>query len=220
MSSISPDLLVLGCVAGFILFRLYVTLGRKDDDSEISIIKSNKTILQDAIDISKTAKIEDTELDLLEKDLSVGFEDVVTRIKKLEAEFSLHKFLEGAKAAFEIILNAFAANERSALKDLLSEKIYKQFTNEIDKRIANQISLSLTLVSLPLVKIKTIVLRNNKITIEVLYESQQINIIKDKNGNIIEGSASEIDNIEDVWTFEKECNVDNRNWKLVKVNAD
>ena len=59
---------------------------------------------------------------------------------------------------------------------------------------------------------------NNKIAIDVLYASQQINLLKNSDGNIIEGNPSQIDHMEDVWTFAKTLN-SRETWKLVKVNA-
>ena len=52
----------------------------------------------------------------------------------------------------------------------------------------------------------------------MLYESQQITLLKDQKGNIVEGDSSQIDHIEDFWSFSKELNAA-EDWKLVKVNA-
>ena len=117
-----------------------------------------------------------------------------------------------------MVLSAFADDDRATLKNLLSDNIYKQFTSEIDKRIKNNITLSLTLVALPNVKIKAIELKGNYLSIDVFYESQQINLIKNDQGEIIEGNSSQIDYVEDTWGFTKELNGRN-NWKLVEVNA-
>lgn len=219
MFTVSPDILILGFIAGFVLFRLFSILGRKDDDGNVSINIKNNSI-KEMIDISSVTKTEEIAVDLAktEKDLAPGFELIIEQIRKIDPNFSLQKFLNGAKAAFEMVLTAFASNNRNTLKDLLDNDVYKQFINEIDNRIKNNIVLDLTLVALPLIKIEDIQFKNNKVSIDVLYGSQQINLLKNSIGEIVEGDPSQIDHIEDIWTFAKELN-GKETWKLVKVNA-
>lgn len=215
---LSADIIVLGFIAGFILYRLYITLGRKDDDGNTHYT-SNKNDFSGIIDISSMVKTVDessSELSPIEISLSAGFEDVVAKVRKIEEKFSLEKFLNGAQKAFEMILIAFAENDRKVLERLLDKNTYKQFISEIDKRIKNDITLNLTLVALPKVEIKNISLRNKTLSIEVFYHSQQINLLKNNKGEIIEGDVSQIDNVEDTWTFSKELK-SNDDWKLVNV---
>lgn len=215
MVTISPDLIILGLIAGVILFRLYITLGKKDDDGNITQFSS----INNVIDISSHAKEEEAfDIALLDKDLSVGFEGILDDIRKLDPNFSLKKFMDGAKKAFEMIILSFADNDRDTLRNLLGNEVYNQFISEIDKRVKNGITLNLTLVSLPKVEIKNIHLDRGQVSIDVLYNSQQITLLKDRDGKIIEGNSSQIDNVEDIWTFSKRLNA-NESWLLVKVNA-
>lgn len=216
----SADIIILGFIAGFVLFRLYTVLGRKDDDGSENLSKNNKKF-SNVIDISsvvKTVEEKIVQFSAEEIELSKGFEKILDKVRKLDPQFSLKKFLEGGNNAFEMILIAFAENDRQTLKSLLSEDIYKQFCSEIDKRIKNEINLSITLVALPVVEIRDIKLEKNKITIDVFYQTQQINILKDKQGEVIEGDPSQIDIVEDLWSYSKELN-GKENWKLIKVNA-
>lgn len=215
MVTISPDLIILGLIAGVILFRLYTTLGKRDDDGIIT----HGAAFNNIIDISSVAKEEKIEdILFLDKDLAVGFEEVLINIRKLDPNFSLRKFMDGAKKAFEMIILSFADNDRDTLKNLLGNDVYKQFIGEIDKRVKNEVTLNLTLVSLPLVEIKNIQLDRAQVSIDVLYNSQQITLLKNSKGEIIEGNSSQIDNVEDIWTFSKKLN-SSESWLLVKVNA-
>jgi predicted lipid-binding transport protein (Tim44 family) len=217
MLSFSPDIILLGVIAGVILFRLYTILGQKDGDGGVTAAQA-QPIFQ-VLDISATAKVEDvTDLATLEQDLAPGFEDIVANVRKIDPNFSLVKFLDGAKKAFEMILTAFAENDRDTLKNLLATNIYKQFTSEIDKRISNEVKLDLTLVALPVVEIRNIKLQGNEISIDVFYGSQQVTLLKNDKGEIIEGDSSQIDHVEDRWTFSKTLKSKD-NWLLVKVNA-
>jgi predicted lipid-binding transport protein (Tim44 family) len=215
---LAADIIILGFIAGFILYRLYVTIGQRDDDGSVNNFTSKDH--QHIIDISSIVKaVEETpELSVVETELGKNFEQVLAKIRASEPGFSLEKFLDGAKKAFELILISFAENNRQILASLLSEEVYKQFVGEIEKRLANNISLNLTLVSIPKIEIKDIRLANNIVSIDVFYNSQQITLLKDSNNKVVEGDASQIDNVEDFWTYSKELNSGN-NWLLVKVNA-
>ena len=211
------DILLLGFIAGFILYKLLSILGKKDDDMNMPI---NINKQRDIIDISSTSKEEAIEdLSVIEKDLvPQAFVKVVEQIRVVEPDLSLQKFLDGAKAAFEMILNAFAQNDRDTLKSLLDGNTYKQFTSEIDKRLKNNINLDLTLVAILETKIENIELVGKKILIDVFFKSQQINLLKDDKGIVVEGNPSQIDNMEDVWTFVRALR-SGPEWQLVKVNA-
>lgn len=220
MFTMSSDIIVLGFIAGFILYRLYLILGQKDNDGDISETNKKNTFagVIDISDIVQTTPEDNPALSPEEENLASGFEKTVAKIREIEKGFSLEKFLNGAKNAFEMILTAFADNDRQTLESLLDEKTYKQFIHEINSRIKNKITLSITLVSLPKVEIKDIRLRNKTISIDVFYHSQQITIQKDEKGNIIEGDVSQVDDIKDTWTFSKELNSTNQ-WRLIEASS-
>jgi len=220
MFNVSPDIIILGFIAGFVLFKLYSILGQKDDDGSVSADLKKDNIFANVVDISAITKISaEAEKNNEEEDnLATGFEDVVAKIKAIEPNFSLQKFLDGAKIAFEMVLTSFAKNERATLKNLLNTATYNQFIDEIEKRIKNEVTLEMTLVSLPKIELKNVTLKGKTVIIDVLFESQQINILKNKDGEVLEGASSDIDNMEDIWTFSKELN-SKQNWLLVNVNA-
>lgn len=217
MFSISADIVILALVAGVVLFRLYSILGQKDDDG---VTIQDKNFIPNVIDISGRVKTEEAvDLSELEKDIAPSFNNVLEQIRKIDANFSLRKFLEGAKRAFEMILIAFSENDRDKLKFLLNDEVYKQFIQEIEKRTQNKIKVSLTLVALPVVEIRNIQLIDKKVIIDVFYNSQQITLLKNETGEVIEGNPSQIDNVEDMWRFAKDLN-DKQNWLLINVNAN
>lgn len=216
MFSISPDIIILGFIAGFILFRLFTLLGKHDEDGKVVINEHERS---NVIDITSTAKVEEMFVNAAEEaNLAPGFTDVMDEIRVDLPSFSVKKFITGAKAAFEMILTAFASNDRETLNSLLDSLTLKKFISEIDKRIKNNHILNLTLVAINNLVIKNISYDNKIITIQVFIESQQINLIKDPEGNTIQGDPSQIDTVEDIWTFSKNLN-SGEDWKLVSVNA-
>ena len=52
----------------------------------------------------------------------------------------------------------------------------------------------------------------------VLFESEQIKVLKDKEGKIIDGDQKKSILVKDLWTFEKEIPSKNLNWILVETS--
>lgn len=217
MGTIPIDVIFLGLIAGFILYKLFTILGQKDDDGSYN----PKTYVNNIIDISDKVSAAPEAIPTFsetEQKLSQGFETVVAQIRSIDPNFSLEKFLKGAKSAFEMVLTAFAENDRNTLEQLLSKETYELFTKEIDTRIKNGVQLNLTLVALPVVEIKNIELKKNTVSIDVFYQSQQITLLKNNDGKIVEGDVSQVDNVNDTWTFSKELNSKN-SWYLIRVSS-
>lgn len=218
MFTVSSEIIILAVIAGFILYRLHSILGKRDDDENTLHEISEK--YNNMIDISSTVEstpIENAPLSQEEINLGVGFEKTLEKIRESEPRFSLEKFIKGAHDAFEIILTAFAENDRQTLKNLLDTKMYRQFSSEIDNRLKNKVNLNISLVALPKVEIQDIQLRNKTISITVYYHSQQITILRDEKDTIIEGDVSQVDDVKDIWTFSRELNSGNK-WLLVEAN--
>lgn len=218
MITVSADIIILGLISGFILYKLFKILGQRDDDNISTAQNINNHNIIDISQFVKPVKEEPVVISETELKLTENFKDIVATIKNIDPKFSLEKFLNGAKNAFEMILTAFAENDRETLKNLLDNTTYQQFASEIDARIKNDVTLNLTLVSLPIVDIKDIQLKNTKVFIDVFFQSQQITILKNNKGEIIEGDVSQVDSVNDTWTFGKELNSKDT-WHLVKVSS-
>ena len=147
-----------------------------------------------------------------------GLENLDEATKQnLEAIFascniSYEFFINGAKMAFEMIINAFSKDDSETLKNLLSEKIFQGFSLAIEERKTNEKKLTTNLISIDKVEILSAMLIENQASIVVKIISKQINYISDKEQVIIEGKKDEISEITDLWTFKKDIKSSNPNW--------
>ena len=55
---------------------------------------------------------------------------------------------------------------------------------------------------------------NNKVNLVVKFVSEQVNLLKNAEGEILEGDENYVQTISDVWTFEKSLNSKTNNWLL------
>ena len=215
------DILILAMIAVFILNRLRNVLGKKTGNEEDIAQNLNvKTNLKETKP--------DRELNLkMNKDSNKSFYNLhedrdinkaLNAIKKIESSFELEIFVDKAKKAFEYILNAYSENNLKNLKILLDQKIYHSYQKDIEKRIKKNEKFEITIINIkePIVKHAKVVDKKAQITLE--YESEQIHLLKNSKGDIIEGDSNQILNISEQWTFSRELKLRNPNWKLLSIS--
>ncbi len=213
--------LVLIMIAVFVIHKLVKTLGKEDDESfseptNISIIKDiEKNIKKMQEQEASDANYEI--ISALEASLPEKIKESIAKIRGIDKSFNIHNFINGAKKAFEIILGAFSSNDQDTLKKMLSEKVYENFNNAIESRIARNEKEEVTIVSIKNITVLDASLESNLAEIKVKIESEQIKVIKDAQGKIISGSLSKILNFEDTWKFSKKIGGSSSIWKLVEA---
>ena len=68
------------------------------------------------------------------------------------------------------------------------------------------------------IKIKNFTKLKNFLKISVLFETEQVKVLKDKKGNIIDGDQKKSILVKDLWTFEKNIQSKDLNWKLIETS--
>lgn len=131
------------------------------------------------------------------------------QILELDKNFDFHVFIRGAQKAFKIIVEAFYNNKVNEVQHLISGEIYDNFKKVINSEKNEKKSFNVISVNASILKINVV---NNYAKIKVKFSSHQ----EEKLDNKIKGT----ENIEDVWTFEKDMNSNSQVWKLVEVGID
>ncbi len=145
-----------------------------------------------------------------------GIENLV----KADNDFSPGEFLGGARMAYEMIVNAFAEGDKQALKPLLSREVYDGFAAAIDERKKLQHTLESKFVGINKADISKISIAGGDAQVSIKFVSDLITATLDEEGRVIDGDPSEIQQITDVWTFERPVNSRDPNWRLVATEAD
>ena len=159
----------------------------------------------------------DAEIELL----SHGDAQVASGLKAIgEADptFSPKSFLEGAKAAYEMIVTAFAQGDRKTLKTLLEKEVYDGFDKAIAERETLGHTIDFTFVGLPKVEIAEAELDRRDARVAVRFNAEVVQATKDKDGQLIDGNAEQVQTIADEWTFARSPKSRDPNWKLVATN--
>ena len=133
--------------------------------------------------------------------------------------FDAKHFLTGARAAYEMVVTAFAEGDRRALKNLLSREVYEGFEAAIRDREAKGETVETKFVAIDKSEITAAELRGRTAHITVRFVSQLISATRDKAGEVIEGSPEKVTDVTDVWTFARDLSSRDPNWKLVATEA-
>jgi predicted lipid-binding transport protein (Tim44 family) len=153
--------------------------------------------------------------------LSHGDGHVATGLKAIadaDPTFSPKDFLDGAKAAYEMIITGFATGDRKTLKLLLDKDVYDGFESAIAAREAEGKTVSFTFVGLPKIEISHAEVDKRDARIVVAFTAEVVQATKDKDGTLVEGNATAVQTIADEWTFARKPKSRDPNWRLVATN--
>ena len=139
-------------------------------------------------------------------------------IGEADPTFTPKLFLEGAKAAYEMIVTAFAAGDRKTLRNLLEKEVSDSFEAAIVAREAEGHKVDFTFVGLPKIEITEADLDRRIANVTILFNAEIVSATRDAAGNLIEGNADQVVTIADEWTFARNTRSRDPNWKLVATS--
>ena len=147
--------------------------------------------------------------------LAAALEQIIAR----DAAFTPRAFVEGAKQAYEMIIESFAKGDKPALKNLLSKDVFDGFAAAIDAREAAGQRIDQRFVGISAARFNSASLIGGRATITIEFVSELISATLSKAGDVIDGDLKQIREVTDVWTFERDVASRNPNWKLVATQA-
>lgn len=143
----------------------------------------------------------------------------IAELAETDPDFTPKSFIDGAKLAYEMIVDGFAKGEKAALKDLLTKDVYEGFVAAIDARAASGQTVDSRFVGIDKADLKALELNGKRASITMKFVSEIISVTRAKDGTVIEGDPQEIREITDVWTFERDISSRDPNWKLAATQA-
>jgi predicted lipid-binding transport protein (Tim44 family) len=218
------DIIILALIAGFILLRLRSVLGQKTGNDDPNFFKRQlppadlrqEPIVQINEKILKPRPKEEGDPYLATLN-DVALVETINAIKAKDAQFSATSFIEGARSAFEMVFDAFAKGDKQTLKMLLADDLYQHFVGEIEAREKEATHPETTLVSVVSKELRQVSLNGNLARLTVKFISEQVTVVRDSSGKIIEGDPSALHHVEDEWVFERDITSKNPNWKIIET---
>lgn len=127
--------------------------------------------------------------------------NLIDQTKKSLKEFSEETFLANAKIVFQLVTDSFTKGEVSNLKKLLIPELYTVFEKEVQERKEKKQIVDFSLICFDSVKILNKSLNKEEITVQ--FVTEQINLLKDAEGKVIEGDEMSVATVTDTWTFKR-----------------
>jgi predicted lipid-binding transport protein (Tim44 family) len=140
-------------------------------------------------------------------------------IAAADPNFDAKHFIAGARAAYEMIVTAFAAGDRKQLRDLLSREVFDGFDTAIGERERRGETAETRFVSIDASTITAAELRNRVAQITIRFVSKLVSTTRDSAGAVVDGSAEKVTDVTDVWTFTRDTASRDPNWKVVATEA-
>jgi predicted lipid-binding transport protein (Tim44 family) len=140
-------------------------------------------------------------------------------VMRADRSFEPDHFLSGAKAAYEMIVNAFASGDRKTLKPLLSKEVFEGFDQAITARERAGQRVESSFVGIDSAEITEAAMRAATAQVTVRFVSQLIQATRDAQGNVTEGDPTRVTEVTDVWTFARDVSSRDPNWRLIATEA-
>ena len=211
------QIFILAAVAIFLFWRLRAVLGSREGfEKTLKEIKESSDVVSNpkVIDETKNDSPDDDIFDYVEENSKNA--EVFKKIKEFDSDFSVNKFVSGAKMAYEIILMAFERGDTEKLKTLLEKKVLISFKSVIDKRKKDGFIVDAKFIGMRDIRIiNASFSQKTKIAdVTLSFKSEITTVVKDSKGVIIEGHPDEIKKQKDTWVFTKDLSEKSPIWFL------
>jgi predicted lipid-binding transport protein (Tim44 family) len=188
-----------------------VTLPRRDRDEAQATAPAGTSVAEQEERIRTYAASD--------PDVARGMLDIL----KLDQSFNPEHFIGGAKAAYEMIVTAFAEGNRKALKGLLNREVFDGFASAIADRESRGEQIDQSFVGINKADIVEAELKGGVASVTVKFVSQLISATRDRAGAVIAGDPQKIKEVTDIWTFSRDISTSRArqdpNWRLVATQA-
>jgi predicted lipid-binding transport protein (Tim44 family) len=209
------EIVILAMIAAFLGLRLYSVLGRRAEHEEEPI--PHRFDGGDAAKAPKPVLPPGQQTARPQRELA-GYppatERGVREIAAADRRFDLLAFVEGAKAAYGMILEAFWRGDKAELQQLCDRDVYQGFSDAIDAREAAGETLDNRLIRIEDTTVHSATLDNKIARIAVRFVADIATVTRDKDGNVVAGSLDDAIESRDIWTFSRDITAAGPDWLL------
>jgi predicted lipid-binding transport protein (Tim44 family) len=219
MDSAVIQLLVLAGIAVFLILRLRSVLGTREGyERPPEPLPGASAPNRRGFDVIEGGADDD-----ITDHVSAGSPQAkaLAEMKRIEPEFNVGEFLQGARGAYEMILMGFEQGNMDDLVPFLSRDVFESFDEVVQLREREGLKVEANFVGVREVELAdaTFDSARSEAEITVRFVGELTSVVRDREGKIVEGDPNTIKRQRDVWTFAREMGSDNPNWKLVATGG-
>lgn len=212
-------IVILAMVAAFLGLRLYSVLGKRtgheqqpaptqaDDRAKVTVL-APKPVEEYAAEPVRLA----------EGLITPGAENGVRALIAADRKFDATQFVEGAKSAYAMVLDAFWKGDKDELGYLCDADVLASFVEAIDAREAQGQVLENRLVHIEKAQIVGASADGRIAHVTMRFDADISAVTRDRDGMVIAGSMTDAIPTHDVWTFSRDLRSNDPNWKLTETD--
>ena len=214
MNAAIIQLIVLAGVAIFLILRLRSVLGTREGFEKPPLTRPAPDTRRPDFEVIEGGPDRDITDHVAEGTAAAS---ALAEMKAAEPSFSVSEFLEGAKAAYEMILMAFERGDLSEVRGFVSDDVAAALQSVIDQRREQGLAVDADFIGVREVTLSDAefdpATRTGEVTVR--FTGEMTFAVRDAAGQIVEGSPTEIKRQRDVWTFARQMGAGDPNWQLV-----
>lgn len=200
--------LIGGVAVIFFAYRLYTVLGRREGHMEAPAPRAEHAAASDGANgpVLRPA---------FEGPAAAGLEAIAAS----DSRFDPHSFLDGARSAYQMIVQAFAAGDRKALEPLLASSVLDRYTAAIDQRADRGETVRTEIERIKAADITEASHEDQLARIKVRFVADIATETRDNDDVIVSGDLGRLSTVSEDWVFERRTDTGNPNWVLIRVAA-
>ena len=213
-------IVILALVALFIGLRLYSVLGERTGHEQQPILKPAESDAPAAPQVRQAPAPQPTPADSGDMAFVPTAGPGVRAILAADSNFDVARFLEGAKAAYRMILEAFWKGDLDALRSHVEPHVYEAFASAVEQRKKDGLTLDNRLVTIDQAVISEASLERGVAIIGVRFEADIAAVTRTSDGQVVAGSLSDAVQTRDLWTFRRDTAASDPNWLLIETDEE
>ena len=213
-------IVILALVALFIGLRLYSVLGERTGHEQQPILKPADSDARAAPQVRPAPVAQPAPADPGDMAFVPTAGPGVRAILAADPSFDVARFLDGAKAAYRMILDAFWKGDLDALRSHVEPHVYDAFAAAVEHRKEGGLTLDNRLVTIDQSVISEATLERGVAVITVRFEADIAAVTRNSDGQVVAGSLSDAVQTRDLWTFRRDTGSSDPNWLLVETDEE
>lgn len=218
MNSPLIQLLVLAGIAVFLILRLKSVLGTREGFEKPPL--PNPSVKPSRPDLEVIEGGPDHDITDYVDEGSQQAQDLAA-MKRIEPSFSVSDFVQGSRGAYEMIVTAFDKGNLDEIQPFLAEDVFETFVDVVAAREDQGVTIESEFVGIRETVLQDVSFEKdtNRAEITMRFVGELTSVVRDRGGDVIEGSTNSIKRQKDTWTFARTMGTDDPNWLLVATDG-
>ncbi len=213
-------IIILALVALFIGLRLYSVLGERTGHEQQPILKPADPEAVVEPRMTQPTVVQPSAADAGDLAYLPTAGPGVRALLAADPTFDVAKFLEGAKSAYQMVLDAFWRGDAAGLRPYVDDHVFETFSSAIEQREKDGLMLDNRLVNVEQTLITEASADNNIAVVTVRFEADIAAVTRNKDREVVAGSLSDAVQTRDLWTFRRQIGSRDPNWLLIETDEE